>query len=320
LKSNYLHPSVFAYLSNIHFEKNLAPSTIDAYRRDLSSFCVWLHRRKLTLINATRQNMQDYIEDVLSGLRTTSANRHIASIAAYFRWAVREQLVETNPTFNISLARLPPRNIYVLSRAQIEGLLRTPNINTIRGVRNRAILELLYGAGLRVGELLNIRAHQIDLSQRIIIITGKGAKERVIIFGEECATWLKLWMNMRSYVLFGIRPSEYLFFGIANMNDVHYNPKPLAHSTLYAWLQRTARKSSVLIPTPLALHTLRHSYATHMYQQGADLRAIQMLLGHSSIQTTAIYTHALTPHLRSVANHHPRNFCLMPRLDNGQRT
>jgi integrase/recombinase XerD len=176
------------------------------------------------------------------------------------------------------------------------------------------MLELLYGAGLRISELLQIKAYEIDLSKKVISVNGKGNKERLVVFGEECAQWLGLWMNMRSYVLYGIRPSAYVFFGIANMNDIQYNPRPLTRATVYAWLQSMARKSSVRIPTPLPIHALRHSFATHLYQGGADLRTIQMLLGHSSIQTTVIYTHAITPHLRAVHALHPRNFCLRPRL------
>ncbi len=249
---------------------------------------------------------------VLSGLQASSSNRHLASIASYFRWAVREGFASHNPTLLIQPARLPQRKIRVLTVAQIDSLLSTPNTNTIRGVRNRAILELLYGSGLRTGELLQLRCNDIDFKNMIITVTGKGGKQRIVVFGEVCATWLTLWMNMRSYVLYGIRPTEYLFFGITSMQRGDVNLMPLAHCTLYAWLQKTARKSSVGIPTPLPIHALRHSFATHLYQRGADIRAIQMLLGHSDIQTTTIYTHALSPHLRSVQALHPRNFCLNP--------
>lgn len=275
--------------------------------------CVWLHTQKTRLTDLKLEELRRYTSNCLASLKASSMNRHLVSIGSYFRWAVREGIVTKNPTLQVRPARTQPRSIRTLNYSQIECLLESPNINSIRGVRNRAILELLYGAGLRIGELLRIKVIDVDLSNKVICVTGKGNKERVVVFGEECAVWLELWMNMRSYVLYGIRPSAYLFFGIANMNDVQYNPKPLAHSTVYEWLQRMARKSSVRIPTPLPIHALRHSFATHLYQGGADLRTIQMLLGHSLIQTTVVYTHALTPHLRLVHSLHPRNLCLVPR-------
>lgn len=206
------------------------------------------------------------------------------------------------------------RHIRVLSVAQIESLLNTPNTNTIRGVRNRALLELIYGTGLRAFEALNIKVNHIDFKNSSIIVTGKGDKERLVVFGQECARWLRLWLDLRSYVLYGIRPNEFLFFGIRDMNNVQYQPRPLARNTVFELLQRAARASAMHIHTPLAIHTLRHSYATHMYRRGADIRVIQLLLGHKSIESTSIYTHTLTPHLRAVAATHPRNGTPWQRL------
>lgn len=316
MNSRYLCPTVSQFLESLHLELNHSPYTLEAYRRDLTMLCVWLHSRKKALLELTRADLDTYRHLVLPSLKASSLNRHLSSIIAYFKWATRENLVKSNPTLGIIKAKLGPRNIRSLSIAQIESLLNTPNTNTIRGVRNRAILELMYGTGLRAREALNIKVYHVDFKSRSIIVTGKGNKERLVIFGEECAKWLRLWLDMRSYVLYGIHPSEFVFFGIRDMNRVHFEPKPLARTTLYDWLQRAAHASTMTIHTPLAIHTLRHSYATHMYRRGADIRVIQLLLGHASIQSTAIYTHILTPHLHEVASTHPRNGTAWPKRNN----
>jgi integrase/recombinase XerD len=312
MKPNCLCPSVSEFLTHLHLEKNLSCNTIDAYRSDLTALCVWLHSRQLTLLDLTKRDFCLYMSQVLFGMKAASSNRHLVTINTYFRWAVREHLVSNNPVLTIRAARLSPRRPRSLNQSQIESLINTVDTKTIRGVRNRAILELLYGAGLRISELISIKIRDVDSSNRVISILGKGSKQRIVVFGEECQFWIKLWMNLRGYVLYGIRPSEHLFFGITNMNDVQYNPKPLSPTTVYEWLQRTTRKSSVLIHTPLPVHALRHTFATHLYKGGADLRTIQMLLGHTSIQTTTIYIHTLTSHLHFVHSLHPRNLCLWP--------
>ncbi len=291
----------------LRYERNLSASTLRIYGRNLCEFDQWLSKQALGWPQATHHDIVRFQHECLSNLNPITVRLRLSALAGFFRWAIRENLVAADPTLRITRPKTPPRSATFLSQAQVDALLAVPDTSSPTGLRNRAILELLYGAGLRRSEVLHIKMHHLYLKERAIIVEGKGRKERAVVFGQVCADVLARWIEMRSHVLHGKQPTEYLFFSVRDLNRGG-KARPLAGNTVYTMVQEYASRAAVFIPLPLKPHCLRHTFATHLYQGGANLRAIQLLLGHSHIQTTAIYTHVLTPQLKEVINKmHPRN-------------
>ena len=279
-------------------EDGLAPLTLAAYRRDLSALAGWLaaHGGR-ALVQATESDLLGYATERHAGTRASTANRRLTVFGRFYRWALREHLGTADPTLRLLAARQPQRLPKTLSEAQVEALLQAPDTDQPLGLRDRAMLELLYASGLRVSELVGLRTVQLGLTEGVVRVTGKGAKERLVAFGDEAGEWLRRYAaEARGRILNG-QASDALF--------VTARGGPMTRQMFWILVKRHA--STAGIQVPLSPHTLRHAFATHLLNHGADLRAVQMLLGHADISTTTIYTHVARERLRQVhAAHHPR--------------
>jgi integrase/recombinase XerD len=280
-------------------EDGLAPLTTAAYRRDLNLFADWLAQsRELPISAATETDLRAYIAYRQAG-KATSANRRLSVLRRFYRWALREHLCSADPTIKLRPARQAPRLPKSLSEAQVEALLAAPDVHSALGLRDRAMFELLYASGLRVSELVGLKAVHLGLAEGVLRITGKGSKERLVPFGAEAEAWLRRYLADSRPALLGKKrqSSEALF--LSRLGS--------AMSRQMAWklIKRYALLAGIQVP--MSPHTLRHAFATHLLNHGADLRAVQMLLGHADISTTTIYTHVARERLRVLhAQHHPR--------------
>ena len=292
---------VDAFIDALWLEDGLSPNTLAAYRRDLLLYAAWLQAgHGLALPQTQEHHLQAYFAARAAG-KATSANRRLTVFKRYFRWALREQLLQADPTLRLLTARQPLRVPKTLSEAQVEALLAAPDTDTPLGLRDRAMLELMYASGLRVSELVTLRTFNVGLAEGVLRVLGKGSKERLVPFGQEAADWLTRYLADGRPALLGQRQTEDLFITSAGR-------KPgTAMSRVMFWnlVKRYAREAGV--HAPLSPHTLRHAFATHLLNHGADLRAVQMLLGHADISTTTIYTHVARERLKTLhAQHHPR--------------
>jgi integrase/recombinase XerD len=279
-------------------EDGLAANTLAAYRRDLSMYAQWLAGSAGRSLNqSTEADLRAYAVTRHAGSRATSANRRLTVFKRYFRWALREHLMTSDPTLKLLTARQPLRVPKTLSEAQVEALLGAPDVETPLGLRDRTMLELMYASGLRVSELVTLKSVHLSLSESALRVTGKGAKERLVPFGEEAHVWLTRYLaEARSTILKG-QASDALF--------VTARGGPMTRQMFWKLIKAHALKGGVVVP--LSPHTLRHAFATHLLNHGADLRAVQMLLGHADISTTTIYTHVARERLKALhAQHHPR--------------
>ncbi|MGD9833790.1 MAG: site-specific tyrosine recombinase XerD [Piscinibacter sp.] len=279
-------------------EDGLAPNTLAAYRRDLSMLAEWLAREHgRELVSATEADLLGYAVARHAGSKASSANRRLTVFKRFFRWALREHLVSADPTLKMSTAKAPLRVPKTLSEAQVEALLAAPDVATPLGLRDRTMLELMYASGLRVSELVTLKTVHLSLTDGALRVTGKGSKERLLPFGEEARAWLDRYLaEARGEILQG-QASDALF--------VTARGGPMTRQMFWKLIKAHALRGGVNVP--LSPHTLRHAFATHLLNHGADLRAVQMLLGHADISTTTIYTHVARERLKSLhAQHHPR--------------
>ena len=290
-------PLVGAFIEALWLEDGLSPNTLAAYRRDMQGFSDWLQAQSLTLEHAGENDVQAYFADRFDQTRASTANRRLTVLRRFYQWALREKHVTTDPTLKLLTAKQAPRLPQTLSEAQVEALLAAPNIDTPLGLRDRAMLELLYASGLRVSELVGLPMLSLNLREGVLRITGKGNKERLVPFGEEAADSLQNYLSQSRPVLLGKQNSPAVFV----------TQQGTAMSRVMFW--KLIKKYALLadVHVPLSPHTLRHAFATHLLNHGADLRAVQMLLGHSDISTTTIYTHVARERLKALhAQHHPR--------------
>ncbi|QTN21279.1 site-specific tyrosine recombinase XerD [Rhizobacter sp. AJA081-3] len=279
-------------------EDGLAANTLAAYRRDLGLYAAWLARTHARSINQTTEaDLLAYAVTRHAGSKATSSNRRLTVFKRYFRWALREHLVQADPTLKLLAARQPLRVPKTLSEAQVEALLAAPDVDTPLGLRDRTMLELMYASGLRVSELVTLRTVHLGLTEGALRVTGKGSKERLVPFGEEAHMWLQRYLTTaRGEILHG-QASDALF--------VTGRGGAMTRQMFWKLIKAHALRGGVHVP--LSPHTLRHAFATHLLNHGADLRAVQMLLGHADISTTTIYTHVARERLKSLhAQHHPR--------------
>ena len=279
-------------------EDGLAANTLAAYRRDLSLLADWLAREHgRELVAATEADLLGYAVARHAGSKASSANRRLTVFKRFFRWALREHLVGADPTLKMSTAKAPLRVPKTLSEAQVEALLAAPDVATPLGLRDRTMLELMYASGLRVSELVTLKTVHLSLTDGALRVTGKGSKERLLPFGEEARAWLERYLaEARGEILQG-QSSDALF--------VTARGGPMTRQMFWKLIKAHALRGGVQVP--LSPHTLRHAFATHLLNHGADLRAVQMLLGHADISTTTIYTHVARERLKSLhAQHHPR--------------
>ncbi|MGM9428167.1 site-specific tyrosine recombinase XerD [Hydrogenophaga sp. MI9] len=294
--------SAGAFVDALWLEEGLSRNTLDAYRRDLVLFGQWLAENGArSLLQADETAIHGYFASRHAQTRATTANRRLTVFKRYFRWALRERLIDADPTLRLLAARQPMRVPKTLSEAQVEALLNAPDTSTPLGIRDRAMLELMYASGLRVSELVNLRTFHVGHQEHVLRVTGKGNKERLVPFGQIAGDWLRRYLKDARPEILGAHASEDLFVTARG-------PKAgEAMSRVMFWNLVKRYALAAGITSPLSPHTLRHAFATHLLNHGADLRAVQMLLGHADISTTTIYTHVARERLKSiVAQHHPR--------------
>ena len=286
------------FLDAMWMERGLSENTLAAYRADLQSLKTWLEDHSIDLLDARRDHLLNFVAwRVESGARPRSTARQLSSIRRFYRFMQREGLVAQDPSENIEMPRLSRPLPKSLTEEEVESLLSVPDVEDPLGLRDRAMLEVLYATGLRVSELVKLELNQINLRQGVVRITGKGSRERLVPLGEESQRWLDRYLNSgRGEILRG-RQTEFLF--PTRRSD------SMTRQAFWHIIKRYASKAS--IRKPLSPHTLRHAFATHLLNHGADLRVVQMLLGHSDVSTTQIYTHVARERLKDVhAQHHPR--------------
>jgi integrase/recombinase XerD len=286
-------------------EDGLSPNTLAAYRRDLTLFARWLAQTaRPALAQAEPRDVQGYIAARFAQSKATSSNRRLVVLRRFFRWALREHLRPDDPTLQLDMARQPARRPNTLSEVQVEALLAAPDVDTALGLRDRAMLELLYASGLRVSELVALPVVRLALDQGVVQIAGKGGKERLVPFGDAAQEWLQRYLHTARHALLQGRDSPFLFI-TARSGQSARESVGMTRQMFWTLIKAHARKAGIDIP--LSPHTLRHAFATHLLNHGADLRVVQLLLGHADISTTQIYTHIARERLKTLhARHHPR--------------
>ncbi|MEY3887654.1 MAG: Tyrosine recombinase XerD [Pseudomonadota bacterium] len=290
------------FVDAVWLEDGLSANTLAAYRRDLSALATWLQQTSGTTLDAVQEmHLQSYFAARHSLSKATSANRRLTVFKRYYRWALRERIVQVDPTLRMLAAKQALRVPKTLSEDQVDALLTAPDANTALGLRDKAMLELLYASGLRVSELVKLKTLHVSLNEGILRIMGKGSKERLVPFGDMARDSLVNYMQNGRSALLGAKQTDDLFVTASG-------PKAgTAMSRIMFW--GLIKKYAVIagITAPLSPHTLRHAFATHLLNHGADLRSVQVLLGHADISTTTIYTHVARERLKNLhAQHHPR--------------
>jgi len=293
--------SIDAFVDALWLEEGLSRNTLTAYRRDLTLYARWLTARGRTLLESTEHDINSYFSERHAATRATTANRRLTVFKRYFRWALRERHITADPTLRLLAARQPLRVPKTLSEAQVEALLAAPGEDTPLAVRDRTMLELMYASGLRVSELVGLKTFNVSLSEHVLRVFGKGNKERLVPFGEVASGWLQRYLQEARPALLGEKQTDDLFVTLRGTRAGE------AMSRVMFWMIVKKHALAAGITAPLSPHTLRHAFATHLLNHGADLRAVQMLLGHADISTTTIYTHVARERLKSLhAQHHPR--------------
>ena len=279
-------------------EDGLSPRSLAAYRSDLRLFAIWLQRRGRTLLSAAERDIAAYLAEFAGRARPASQRRLIASLRRLYRWLMRQGRLGADPTARIELPAPPQRLPKVLSEAQVEALLAAPAADTPRGQRDRAMLELLYATGLRVSELVGMRLVMLSLDMGVVRVIGKGSRERLVPMGEPARAWLERFIGDGRLRLLGGRASDVLFPTAQG--------RAMSRQMFWSLIKRYALSAGIE-PASLSPHTLRHAFATHLINHGADLRVVQLLLGHADMATTQIYTHVARERLKALhAAHHPR--------------
>lgn len=289
---------VSQFLDYVRVEKGLAANSVESYRRDLGRFAAYARRHAWRLEGMTREDVRDYLAALYrSGLSARSVARHLVSLKNFFRFLVREGKLPLDPTAEIDAPHIGQSLPKFLSTGEVDALLAVPDDSTPAGLRDRAMLELLYATGMRVSELIRIRAGDLDANLGVVRCRGKGGKERLIPVGKAALKAVEAYARQGRAKLSGKTAAPYLF--------LNQRGGGLTRVGFWKILARYGRAAG--IPTPLTPHLLRHSFATHLLERGADLRSIQLMLGHSDISTTQIYTHVLKERLKQVYHtHHPR--------------
>lgn len=291
--------SIDTFIDALWLEEGLSKNTLQAYRRDLTLFAQWL--QATPLVAAQELHIQGYFAAQHAQTKATTANRRLTVFRRYFRWALREGLVQQDPTLKLDAAKQAPRIPKTLTEAQVEALLAAPDTAEALGIRDRTMLELMYASGLRVSELVELRVLNVGLNEGVLRVMGKGSKERLVPFGEVAREWLQRYLGQARLELLGPRQTQDLFVTVRGSKA----GSAMTRVMFWALVKRYAQQAG--IRAPISPHTLRHAFATHLLNHGADLRSVQMLLGHADISTTTIYTHVARERLAALhAQHHPR--------------
>ncbi|WP_263145460.1 site-specific tyrosine recombinase XerD [Pseudomonas sp. RIT-PI-AD] len=292
------HPLIDRFLDTLWLEKGLSVHTRSAYRSDLAHYNAWLDGRGLSLERAGREPILDYLGWRLGeGYKARSTARFLSGLRGFYRFLLRERVIAEDPTLQIELPRLGRPLPKSLSEQDVEALLAAPDLDDPIGLRDRAMFEVLYACGLRVSELVGLTLEQVNLRQGVLRVFGKGSKERLVPLGEEAIAWLERYQREARPMLLGGKPSDVLF--------PSQRGEQMTRQTFWHRIKHQAQVAG--IRRALSPHTLRHAFATHLLNHGADLRVVQMLLGHSDLSTTQIYTHIAKARLQDLhAHHHPR--------------
>ena len=289
------------FIDALWLEEGLARNTLAAYRRDLTLYATWLTGQGRLLLDSVEGDLNAYFAASHAATKASTANRRLTVFKRYFRWALRERLIAADPTLKLQAARQALRVPKTLTEPQVEALLAAPDADGALGVRDRTMLELMYASGLRVSELVTLKVLNISLADNVLRVLGKGNKERLVPFGEVASLWLARYLAVARPELLAGQATQDLF---VSTRGAHAGS---AMSRVMFWMivKKYARQAGITVP--LSPHTLRHAFATHLLNHGADLRAVQMLLGHADISTTTIYTHVARERLKTLhAQHHPR--------------
>jgi integrase/recombinase XerD len=289
--------SIDAFIDALWLEEGLSKNTLAAYRRDLALYAAWLSGQGRTLDSTAEADLNGYFSARHEGSKATSANRRLTVFKRYFRWALRERLIMADPTLRLQSAKQPLRVPKTLTEAQVEALLDAPDVDTPLGLRDRTMLELIYASGLRVSELVTLKTFNVSMSEGVLRVLGKGSKERLVPFGQVARDWISRYLaDARPAILDG-----------QQTEDLFVTGRGQGMTRAMFWVIVKKQAAAAGITAPLSPHTLRHAFATHLLNHGADLRAVQMLLGHADISTTTIYTHVARERLKQLhAAHHPR--------------
>lgn len=286
------------YLDAMWMEKGLSNNTLESYRRDISQFACWADKQQLPLQQVTGEILQDHLADRLQrGLSARSTARFLSCVRGFYRYLVRENRLQADPTARIRNPKLGKPLPKSLTEQDVETLLAAPLLDDPVGLRDRTMLEVLYACGLRVSELTSLTLTQVNLRQGVIRVFGKGSKERLVPLGEEASDWLNRYMREARAELIKGAVSDVLFPSKRGVT--------MTRQTFWHRIKHWAKVAG--ISKPLSPHTLRHAFATHLLNHGADLRVVQLLLGHSDLSTTQIYTHIASSRIKALhAAHHPR--------------
>ncbi len=293
---------VDAYLDHLRVERRLAVHTLDSYARDLRGLAAFAAGRGQPLVQLTRADLEAFVRELMSsGLSPRSVSRTVAAVRGFYRFLVLEQHAAESPAQDLRPPRAWPALPKQLPLEAVDRLLEQPDVATALGLRDRAMIEILYATGLRVSELVGLRTTDLHLDEGYLTCVGKGSKERIVPIGDSAIGWLRQYQQRARPALLGARaPAK-------GRPRVFVNARggPLSRVGFWKILKNHGRRAG--IAGPISPHVLRHSFATHLLERGADLRAIQLMLGHADLSTTQIYTHVLEARLRSVYERfHPR--------------
>lgn len=286
------------YIRALWMERGLSDNTQASYRRDLHQFACWMNDRGQSLLRADVTALQSYLAwRIMEQMRATSTARQLSCLRGFYRYLLRDDLIEADPTLNLSnpkIGRALPKS---LSESDVDALLAAPDTDDPLGLRDRTMLELLYGSGLRISELIGLELEQMSLSSGLIRVIGKGDKERLVPLGDQSVEWLRRYLRIGRPLLLTQSNPATLFLSRRGVQ--------MTRQTFWHRIRRWAQVAG--IDKPLSPHVLRHAFATHLLNHGADLRAVQMLLGHANLSTTQIYTQVANHRLQQLhQQYHPR--------------
>ena len=287
------------FCDTLWLEQGLAKNSLDAYRRDMRLFSAWLHERRpgRGLLAIGPDDLAAYFAERHPDSRPSTANRRLSVLKRFYGLALRRNHISVDPCLKMASARQPTRVVHTVNESQVESLLAAPDVSTPLGLRERTMLELMYASGLRVSELVALKLVEVSLNDGVLRVTGKGSKTRLVPFGEEARRWIERYLKEARGIILNGQMDDALF--------VTGRGGPMTRQMFWILIKKHAKKAE--ITGPLSPHTLRHAFATHLLNHGADLRVVQLLLGHADISTTQIYTHVASERLKRLhTEHHPR--------------
>lgn len=285
------------FIDHLWLEDGLSKNTLESYRLDLTTFGLWLLTQGRQLLTVDQADIQQYLAVKFPQNKPRSISRLIASLRRFYRYCLRENKISVDPTLQIESPKLPRSLPKSLNEDEVVALLNAPDLNEPAGLRDRAMLELIYACGLRVSELVSIKTTEVSVSDSVVRVTGKGSKTRLVPMGEEAADWIARYLSEARQAILQKRLCDALF--VTNRGEA------MTRQAFWYLIKRYALLAG--ITKHMSPHVMRHAFATHLLNHGADLRVVQMLLGHADISTTQIYTHVARERLKRLhSEHHPR--------------